>query len=86
MEIHLGEPMNCFGIRASRVLVLAPFVGSLLLFPLLPNVKKETTTLSRATIDQLEKDIPEQMKKNGVPGLAMAVIGGGKTTWVHGFG
>jgi CubicO group peptidase (beta-lactamase class C family) len=49
-------------------------------------VKKETTTLSRATIEQLEKDIPEQMKKNGVPGLAMAVIGGGKTTWVHGFG
>jgi CubicO group peptidase (beta-lactamase class C family) len=55
-------------------------------FSLLPNVKKETTTLSRATIEQLEKDIPEQMKKNGVPGLAMAVIGGGKTTWVHGFG
>ena len=39
-----------------------------------------------ATIQQLEKDIPERMKKNRVPGLSIALIRGGKTTWVHGFG
>ena len=37
-------------------------------------------------ISRLEKDIPELMKKGGVPGLAIAVIRGGKTAWVHGFG
>jgi CubicO group peptidase (beta-lactamase class C family) len=78
--------MNCFGIRTPRVLVLGAFVGSLPLFSLLSNVKKETTTLSGATIQQLAKDVPELMKKNGVPGLAIAVIRDGKTTWVHGFG
>lgn len=26
------------------------------------------------------------MKKGGVPGVAIAVIRGGKTMWVHGFG
>jgi CubicO group peptidase (beta-lactamase class C family) len=78
--------MNCFGMRTPRVLVLGAFIGSLPLFSLLSNVKKETTTLSGPTIQQLEKDVPELMKKNGVPGLAISVIRGGKTTWVHGFG
>ena len=66
--------------------MLGALIGSLPLFSLLSKVKKETTTLSGATIQQLEKDVPELMKKNGVPGLAIAVIRGGKTTWVHGFG
>lgn len=78
--------MNCFGMRTPRVLVLGAFLGSLPLFSLLSDVKKDTTTLSGATIQQLEKDVPELMKKNGVPGLAIAVIRDGKTTWVHGFG
>jgi CubicO group peptidase (beta-lactamase class C family) len=39
-----------------------------------------------ATIVRLEKDIPELMRKGGVPGLAIAVIRGGKTSWVRGFG
>ncbi|HXM15818.1 MAG TPA: serine hydrolase domain-containing protein [Candidatus Eremiobacteraceae bacterium] len=39
-----------------------------------------------ATILQLEKDAPELMKKDRVPGLEIAVIRNGKTTWVHAFG
>src|SRR5438874_5110422 len=78
--------MNCFGVKTPGVLVLGAVVVSLPLFSLLSSVKKETTTLSGATIQQLEKDVPELMKKGGVPGLAMAVIRGGKTTWLHGFG
>ena len=78
--------MNCFGVKTPGVLALGAVVVSLPLFSLLSSVKKETTTLSGATIQQLEKDVPELMKKGGVPGLAMAVIRGGKTTWLHGFG
>jgi hypothetical protein len=66
-------------MRTPGVLVLGALIGSLPLFSLLSNVKKETTTLSGATIQQLEKDVPELMKKDGVPGLAIAVIRGGKT-------
>jgi len=47
---------------------------------------REPAAYAVATILQLEKDVPELMKKDGVPGLAMAVIRDGKTTWVHGFG
>ncbi len=39
-----------------------------------------------ATVEQLERDIPDLMKKDGVPGLSIAVIRGGKTAWLHGFG
>lgn len=39
-----------------------------------------------ATIALLENDIPELMRKGGVPGLALAVIREGKASWVHGFG
>src|SRR5882724_711259 len=78
--------MNCFGVKTPGVLVLGAIVVSLPLFSLLSSARKETTTLSGATIQQLEKDLPELMKKAGVPGLAIAVIRGGKTTWLHAFG
>jgi CubicO group peptidase (beta-lactamase class C family) len=41
---------------------------------------------TKALVSQLEHDVPGLMKKGGVPGMAIALIGGGKTTWVHGFG
>lgn len=41
---------------------------------------------AEATVPQLERDIPELMKKDGVPGLAIAVIRAGKTALLHGFG
>lgn len=78
--------MNSFAVKTPSVLVLGAVLVSLPLFSLLSSAKNETRTFSAATIQQLEKDIPELMKKDGVPGLAIAVIRGGKTTWVHGFG
>jgi CubicO group peptidase (beta-lactamase class C family) len=39
-----------------------------------------------ASVVPIERDVPELMKKGGVPGLAIALIRGGKTTWVQGFG
>ena len=78
--------MNCFGLKTPRVLMLGAVIASLPLYSLLSGAKKETTTSSGVTIQQLEKDIPELMEKDGVPGLSIAVIRGGKTTWVQGFG
>jgi CubicO group peptidase (beta-lactamase class C family) len=39
-----------------------------------------------AATSQLETDIPALMQKGNVPGLAIAVIRRGKTSWVRGFG
>jgi CubicO group peptidase (beta-lactamase class C family) len=39
-----------------------------------------------ASIVQLQKDIPELMKRGEIPGLSIAVIRHGKTQWVHAFG
>jgi CubicO group peptidase (beta-lactamase class C family) len=78
--------MNSFGMRDPMAVVLGAVVVSLLFFSPLSRAKKEPTTHVGATIQRLERDVPELMKKGGVPGLAIAVIRGGKTTWVHGFG
>lgn len=40
----------------------------------------------RATIGQLERDVPEWMKKSHVPGVSVALIRNGKTVWTRGFG
>ena len=44
------------------------------------NHSPEATTL------KLEREIPALMNKGNVPGLAIAVIRKGKTSWVRGFG
>ncbi|HUE44091.1 MAG TPA: serine hydrolase domain-containing protein [Candidatus Sulfotelmatobacter sp.] len=48
--------------------------------------KRGGTTHTGASTLQLERDIPELMRKDGVPGLEIAVLREGKPTWVHGFG
>ena len=47
-----------------------------------PPLKKPSTE----TIAALQKQIPELMAEGSVPGLSLALIRGGKTYWVHGFG
>ena len=74
------------GIKKFRVLVFAVVLVSLPLLSLSPSAKREATKESAAAVEQLQNDIPGIMKKVGVPGLSIAVIRGGKTTWVHGFG
>jgi CubicO group peptidase (beta-lactamase class C family) len=73
-------------MRARMALVLGAVVVVLSVFSLSLPAKRGPTTHTAATILQLEKDVPELMSKDAVPGLAIAVIRGGKTTWVHGFG
>jgi len=78
--------MNCSAMRTRTAVVLWAAVVGLPFFSPLLRAKREPAAHAGATIVQLEKDVPELMKKDGVPGLSMAVIRGGKTTWVHGFG
>jgi CubicO group peptidase (beta-lactamase class C family) len=78
--------MNCLGMRSRTAVVLWAIVAVLLPFSLSLPAKRRPTTRTAATNQQLEKNIPELMKKDAVPGLAIAVIRGGKTTWVHAFG
>ncbi len=72
-------------MRTLMVVVLAAIVVGLPVSPML-RAKKGSATPTEATVPQLEIYIPELMKKTGVPGLAIAVIRDGKTTWLHGFG
>lgn len=78
--------MNCLRMKARTVVVLGAVVVGLPVFSPMLHVKKRSATPTEATVPQLERDIPELMKKDGVPGLAIAVIRGGKTAWLHGFG
>ena len=78
--------MNCLGMRARTAVVLGAIVVGLPVFSPMWQAKKGSATPTEETVLQLEKDIPELMKKDGVPGLAIAVIRGGKTAWLHGFG
>jgi CubicO group peptidase (beta-lactamase class C family) len=78
--------MNCLGNRGRTVAVLVAVVVGVPVFSPMLRAKKEPTKSATATIPQLERDIPELMKKAGVPGLSIAVIRGGKTAWLHGFG
>ena len=78
--------MNWSRTRRRTAVVLGAAVVGLPFFSPLLRAKREPAAHAGATIVQLEKDVPDLMKKDGVPGLSMAVIRGGKTTWVHGFG
>lgn len=78
----MGEPVQD-AIYAARTLLKRPGLTLLVLLTLAPH----PGTKGRGdTIVRLERDIPELMKKGGVPGLAIALIRGGKTSWVRGFG
>ena len=78
--------MNCFGMGTRTAVVLGAIVLGLPFFSPMLRAMREPAAHKGATILQLERDVPELMKKDGVPGLSMAVIRNGKTTWVHGFG
>jgi CubicO group peptidase (beta-lactamase class C family) len=69
----------------TAVLLGAVVVSATILLPVL-RAKDAPTTPSTVTISLLERDVPALMKKGTVPGVVIAVIRGGKTTWVHGFG
>jgi CubicO group peptidase (beta-lactamase class C family) len=78
--------MKWSGMSMRTATVLVAVVASLSIRSPVLRAQSGPTIDTKATISQLEHDIPDLMKKGGVPGLAIAVIRGGKTTWVHGFG
>ena len=73
-------------LRTLMFVVLGAIVVGLPVFSPMLRAKKGPATPTEVTVPQLERDIPELMKQAGVPGLAIAVIRGGKTTWLRGFG
>jgi CubicO group peptidase (beta-lactamase class C family) len=82
----LEAQVNCLGMRARTAVVLGAVVVGLPVSSPMLRARRGPTTHTGATILRLERDVPELMKKDGVPGLAIAVIRDGKPTWVHGFG
>jgi CubicO group peptidase (beta-lactamase class C family) len=78
--------MNCLAMKTRTAVALGAVVLGLPFFSPILRAKREIAAHTGATVPQLERDVPELMKKDGVPGLSIAVIRGGKTTWVHGFG
>jgi CubicO group peptidase (beta-lactamase class C family) len=56
------------------------------LFSPILRARNESKPSTDATIPKLERDAPEIMKKDRVPGLEIGVIRNGKTTWLHSFG
>ena len=69
----------------AAVLLATATVGLSFSSPTL-RAKKEVKLPADTTILKLEKDAPELMKKDRVPGLEIALIRNGKTTWIHAFG
>jgi len=78
--------MNTFGMKLGKGRLFATVVASLSLFALLLTAENKVPGSSEATAKQLERDAPVAMKKFGVPGLEVAVIRQGNTTWLHAFG
>ena len=69
----------------AAVLLATATVGLSFSSPTL-RAKKEPKLSADTTVLKLEKDAPELMKKDRVPGLEIALIRNGKTTWIHAFG
>ena len=78
--------MNPLRMKTRRAHLFLMVVASLSCCALLLTAEGDAPKSSEATAKQLEKDAPELMKKFGVPGLEMALIRRGKTTWLHAFG
>ena len=77
--------MNSFRTIVRVAVVLGAIVMALPMFP----PKLRATAVANdppSTIPQLERAVPELMKKSNVSGVSIALIRHGKTVWVHGFG
>jgi hypothetical protein len=89
LDLSLINPLelqvNWFGTIVRVAVVLGASVTAL---PTLPPMllAEPGANDQRSTILQLERDVPELMKKSNVPGVSIALIQRGKAIWVHGFG
>ena len=71
--------MNWSGINVPTAVVLGAAVASLTIVSPVLRVHSEPSTDTKAAISQLEQVVPDEMKKGGVPGVAIAVIRGEKS-------
>jgi hypothetical protein len=83
---RLEEEMTWSRISVGRAVVVGAVVASLTILSPVLRAQSTPTIDTKAPFSQLEHDVPDLLKKCGVPGVAIAVIRGGKTTWVRGFG
>lgn len=74
------------GIKVRPTVLLATFLAALSFSSTISRSQQESEVRTDSTILQIEKDAPELMKKDRVPGLEIALIRNGKTTWLHAFG
>lgn len=72
--------------RVETAIALGTVVVGLLDPSTLLRAQGAATTSTESAAFRLERDVPALMKKGGVPGMSIALIRGGSTTWVHGFG
>jgi CubicO group peptidase (beta-lactamase class C family) len=77
--------VNWFGTTVRMAVVLGAIVTAR---PTLPSMLLAGPGANdqQSTIEQLQRDVPELIKKSNVPGVSIALIQRGKTIWVHGFG
>jgi CubicO group peptidase (beta-lactamase class C family) len=78
--------MNSFGMKSGKACAFATVIACLSPFALSLTIENNASQAPEASATQLEKDAPDLMKKLGVPGLEIAVIRHGKTTWLQAFG
>lgn len=53
-----------------------------------PRLQAQVSSIrsTRDVISRLKSEVPGLMQQGGVPGMSIALIRGGKTIWLHGFG
>jgi CubicO group peptidase (beta-lactamase class C family) len=76
----------CSTPRIGRAVVLGTVLVGLLESCIQLWAQGPAVTSTATVASQLEYDVPDLLKKGGVPGMSIALIRGGKTTWLHGFG
>ncbi len=75
MRCSYGAGAIVLGIVATGV------VGTSELEAQAPSIRSAPDVISR-----LKSEVPDLMQRGGVPGMSIALIRGGKTIWLHGFG
>jgi CubicO group peptidase (beta-lactamase class C family) len=84
--VFLEADLDRTGIGARALVGMVAVAVGLGVFSPMLGARKASAAHAGATIAQMERDIPELMRKDGIPGLTIGVIRGGKTAWVHAFG
>jgi CubicO group peptidase (beta-lactamase class C family) len=80
------KEMKLSGMNVRRAAAVGAAVASLSIASPALRAQSGLTAGTKASVAQLEHDVPDLMKKDAVPGMAIAVIRGGKTSWAQGFG